>query len=86
MTIHKENTLLGSISGIVHYDYEVFMPKKGAQQRAEELALLSGIIHKRNTNPKIGSLLAEIKSINSEDEVYEEIAEKVNSIMFASRL
>ena len=28
----------------------------------------------------------EIKSINSEDEVYEEIAEKVNSIIFASRL
>ncbi len=76
MTIHKENTLLGSVSGIVHYDYEVFMPKKGIQQRTEELAFLSGIIHERNTSPKIGSFLKEIKSHKDYDKLVD--AEKRN--------
>jgi len=57
----KEIYLLGNVSGQIHWDFEVMMPKKGTQQRAEELALMSGLIHERKTDPKIGSLLKEIK-------------------------
>ena len=57
----KEIYLLRNVSGQIQWDFEVMMPKKGAQQRGEELALMSGLIHERNTNPKIGSLLKEIQ-------------------------
>ena len=58
---YKEIILLRNVSGQIQWDFEVMMPKKGAQQRAEELSLMSGLIHKRSTDPKIGSLLKEIK-------------------------
>ncbi len=57
----KEIYLLRNVSGQIQWDFEVMMPKRGARQRGEELALMSGLIHERNTNPKIGSLLKEIQ-------------------------
>jgi len=62
LSIYKENTILGNVNGLVFWDYEVMMPKKASEQRAEELALLSGLIHDRVTDPKIGNLLKEIKA------------------------
>ncbi|MBK5114524.1 MAG: carboxypeptidase M32 [Candidatus Heimdallarchaeota archaeon] len=59
---YKEIMLLRNVSGQITWDFEVMMPKKGGQQRGEELALMSGLIHDRNTDPKIGSLLKEIKA------------------------
>ncbi len=61
LDLYKENVMLSNISRIVHWDYEVMMPKKAARQRADEMAILSGIIHERITNPEIGLLLKEIK-------------------------
>ncbi len=62
LSIYKENTILSNINGLSHWDYEVMMPKKATEQRADELALMSGLIHERVTNPKIGTLLKEIKA------------------------
>ena len=62
MARYKEYTILRNANGILHWDFEVIMPKKGAQQRAEELAMLSGIIHEKSTDPAIGKLLTEVTS------------------------
>lgn len=62
MIRYKENTILGNINGILSWDFEVIMPKKGTQQRAEQLAMMSGILHKRATAPEIGNLIKEIES------------------------
>ncbi len=62
MTRYKENTILGNINGILSWDFEVIMPKKGTQQRAEQLAMLSGMLHKRSTAPEIGNLIDKIQS------------------------
>jgi len=59
---YKETTLLGNINSIAFWDFEVMMPKKGVDQRSEELAFFGGLIHERNIDPKIGSLLSEIQA------------------------
>ncbi|NHK31770.1 MAG: carboxypeptidase M32 [Asgard group archaeon] len=61
LDLYKENVMLGNINSIIHWDFEVMMPKKAAKQRANEMAILSGIIHERITSPEIGVLLKEIK-------------------------
>ncbi|MHA1557116.1 MAG: carboxypeptidase M32 [Candidatus Heimdallarchaeota archaeon] len=69
LTRYKENTILGNINGTLSWDFEVIMPKKGTQQRAEQLAMLSGIIHKRSTDPKIGTLINDIQSDKNFDDM-----------------
>jgi len=59
---YKEGILLGNISAIAHWDFEVMMPKKGVAQRSEELAFFGGLMHERNIDPKIGSLLADTQA------------------------
>ncbi|MBN1327869.1 MAG: carboxypeptidase M32 [Candidatus Heimdallarchaeota archaeon] len=71
LSIYKENTILANVNSLMHWDYEVMMPKKATQQRAEELALMSGLIHERIINPKIGNLLKEIKAHPNFDKLKE---------------
>ncbi|MFW9923339.1 MAG: carboxypeptidase M32, partial [Candidatus Thorarchaeota archaeon] len=61
LALNKESILLGNLNGLAHWDFEVMMPKRGGQQRAEELALLSGILHEKITHPEIGSLIKDVK-------------------------
>jgi carboxypeptidase Taq len=45
----------------LYWDLDTFIPKKGIEQRSEELAKISGLIHESITDPKIGELLKIIK-------------------------
>jgi carboxypeptidase Taq len=65
LTKTKEVVHLNNISGIVFWDKEVMMPEKGNTQRADEVALFSGILHDRETDPEIGSLLQVIQGQNN---------------------
>ncbi len=58
----KQISLLGSCAGVLGWDKQTYMPKGGAGHRAEQLALLSGMIHERATAPQIGDYLAEIEN------------------------
>src|SRR5690606_24960074 len=55
----RETATLASIGHLLGWDQETYMPKGGTAARAEQSALLSGIIHDRATDPRIGELLAE---------------------------
>ncbi|MDW8051531.1 MAG: carboxypeptidase M32 [Armatimonadota bacterium] len=57
----KETVVLSSIAGVLGWDQRVVMPPKGAPYRAEQLAMLSGIIHQRATDPRIGEWLSELE-------------------------
>ena len=57
LDIYKEKTILSSISGILGWDMEVYMPKGAIELRSEQERLLSGIVHDKNTNPRIGEIL-----------------------------
>ncbi len=49
--------LLESTGAILSWDRETYMPDKGAEHRASQLSLLSGIHHQLATEPRIGELL-----------------------------
>jgi carboxypeptidase Taq len=51
---------LSSAAAILHWDMETMMPPKGIKTRSLQLAMLSRIGHKMNTDPEIGRLLEEI--------------------------
>ena len=53
----KDAVVLSTAEGIIHWDMEIYMPPKAVEQRSEQLALLSRIHHKLNTDPEIGNLL-----------------------------
>ncbi|MCK4857461.1 MAG: carboxypeptidase M32 [candidate division Zixibacteria bacterium] len=57
----KEIYLLGSISGILGWDERTYMPRQGAAHRANQLAYLSGMIHEKLTDPRVGDWLSQIE-------------------------
>jgi carboxypeptidase Taq len=58
----KDAMVLSTVEGIIHWDMETYMPPTAVEQRSQQLALLSRIHHKLETDPKIGELLTTIKT------------------------
>ena len=56
--IHKEVVLLESCSSVLKWDQETYMPARGTEHRAGQLALLAKTAHQRFTYPRVGELLA----------------------------
>lgn len=48
---------LEAIEGLLSWDQETYMPPKGAGPRAEEVALIAGLMHRWLTDPALGDLL-----------------------------
>lgn len=57
MEICKELKLLDSVSSIVSWDLETYMPPKGLMLRSEQLGLLRKVIHRMATSSEVGQLL-----------------------------
>ena len=55
--LQRQTTLLGSVNELVHWDQETLMPTGGAKLRADQCALLSGMIHERATSREVGELI-----------------------------
>ncbi len=49
---------LGSVGSLLNWDQETYMPPAAAGHRAEQSALLAGLVHERLTDPRVGELLA----------------------------
>jgi carboxypeptidase Taq len=58
--IDGEYRLLSHASALLHWDQETYMPEAAVQERAEQLSLLSGMMHDRITQPEIGEMLDSI--------------------------
>jgi carboxypeptidase Taq len=58
----RKTTLLGSCSAVLGWDEQTNLPPGGAEQRANQLALLAGLTHEQATVPRLGELLAELES------------------------
>lgn len=54
--------LLGSISSTLYYDQNTVMPAAGAAWRGEQLALLAGQLHERQTSEEYAELVAEAQA------------------------
>ena len=59
--LSREKTLLASTLGLLQWDAEICMPRGGVTHRGEQMALLAGIAHDRETDPRIAELLAAIE-------------------------
>jgi carboxypeptidase Taq len=56
----RETALLSSIEAVLGWDERTMLPPAGASHRAEQMTLLSGMIHQRVTNREYGRWLAEL--------------------------
>jgi carboxypeptidase Taq len=65
----KEIMVFNSAQAVIYWDLETMMPPKGINLRSEQLAMLSGIQHKIETDPEIGGLLKAIEH----DEDYDKL-------------
>ena len=59
----KEKSRLESCAAVLHWDEQTMMPPKGAETRAEQLALLTGMSHELATSPQLGELLGEVSPL-----------------------
>ncbi|QDV53864.1 carboxypeptidase M32 [Gimesia fumaroli] len=57
----KKTALLSSCSAVLEWDEQTYLPPAGAEHRANQLALMAGIIHEQTTNPEIRNLLQELE-------------------------
>ncbi|NHJ04504.1 MAG: carboxypeptidase M32 [Candidatus Heimdallarchaeota archaeon] len=57
----KEIVILNNALGTLYWDMETYIPEGGIEQRSEELALIRGLLHEKQIDPEIGSLLKQIK-------------------------
>src|SRR5580658_472148 len=57
----REETLLSSCADLLAWDEETYLPRAGVGHRAEQLALLAGMVHDRAADPRVGDLLAAVE-------------------------
>ncbi|TWT85311.1 Thermostable carboxypeptidase 1 [Posidoniimonas polymericola] len=57
----RQTGLLTSTIGILNWDEETYLPRDGRAHRAEQTALLAGMVHQRQTAAEVGGWLAELK-------------------------
>lgn len=62
LTKFRHSTILQSAIEILNWDMETKMPPKGVKLRSEQLAALTGIVHRLVTDPDIGQRLHRIES------------------------
>jgi carboxypeptidase Taq len=56
----RQTMLLTTIDAIIGWDERCLMPPDGGEYRAEQMTLLAGMIHDRQTDPRIGQWLDEL--------------------------
>jgi len=61
-SLDREQRQLEKVVSVLHWDMETNLPQQGVDERAEQLALLQGIAHRRLTEPETGRLLEELGS------------------------
>src|SRR5580765_1712879 len=59
--LSRDETVLSSCLDILQWDEEVCMPRGGAEHRAEQTALLAGLVHDRAVDPRYEELLAVVE-------------------------
>ncbi len=61
ISILRKHALLASCGHVLSWDEQTYMPPGGSEHRAEQLALIAGMVHERATHPRVGELLSELE-------------------------
>jgi carboxypeptidase Taq len=62
IALSRAETLLASCLDLLEWDEEVCMPKSGVEHRAEQRAMLAGLVHDRGTDPRYEDLLQTVEA------------------------
>lgn len=54
----RQGATLRSIAALLAWDQETYMPRGGGEARAEQMALLAGMMHERGTSKEFGDLIS----------------------------
>jgi carboxypeptidase Taq len=60
--LSRDETVLSSCRDLLQWDEEVCMPRGGVEHRAEQMALLAGLVHDRGTDPRYDELLSVVEA------------------------
>ena len=61
MAFQRQTEALGQVMGRLGWDMETMMPEGAAEQRAEEMAAMDGVLHARKTDARVGEWLAALE-------------------------
>ena len=54
----RQSATMRSIAALLAWDQETYMPRGAGDARAEQMALLAGLVHERQTSKELGDLIA----------------------------
>lgn len=54
----RQGATLKSVAALLAWDQETYMPRAGGDARAEQMALLAGMMHERGTSSELGDLIS----------------------------
>jgi carboxypeptidase Taq len=60
--LRAEAATLGSVSALLAWDQETYLPDAGAEARSAQTGLMATLVHQRATDPRITDLLAECEA------------------------
>jgi len=60
MQFQHDTEALAQVAGRLSWDQETMMPRGAADQRAEEMAAMEGVLHARRIDPRVGQWLDQI--------------------------
>ncbi|RME80742.1 MAG: carboxypeptidase M32, partial [Caldilineae bacterium] len=72
--LSQELATLSSIASVLGWERETYMPPKGATLRARQSSYLSGLIHRKFTDPRVGEWLALAESELAGDDPFDDAA------------
>lgn len=64
MAFQRETEALAQVAGRLGWDQETVMPRGAAEQRAEEMAAMEGVLHGRRTDPRIADWLGQAVAVD----------------------
>lgn len=87
--LKRESATLGAVSSLLSWDQETYMPNAASDNRAEQSAVLAGLVHERETSKKVGDLLSACesdKSLNADPRLAANIREMRRDYDLATKL
>ena len=65
MAFQRETEALAQVAGRLGWDQETVMPRGSAEQRAEEMGAMEGVLHARRTDPRLADWLARAEAVDA---------------------
>lgn len=59
--LDRQRTLLAHIDALLGWDQETYLPKSAVDERAEQIALIQGLVHEKAVEPRVGQLLSALE-------------------------